>query len=291
MAARPVWRGHLRLALVSCPVAMYPSLQAASSLHFHFINPETGHRVRMITQDAETGDEVRRGELSRGYEFKKDHYLILNEEDFERARIPSSTTLTIDKFVDAASIDPLYYDAGYYLAPDGDGASDVYVVLRDAVAQAGKVALSRVVIARRERAVAIRPMGRGLAIHTLHEERDLADAAGLFQSVPTAAPDPEMVELAAQLIGRQAGRYDPADAEDRYETRLRAVIDAKLQGEGLAPDAEPEPDRTNVVDLMDALKRSLGQDAPAKGEGRAAAKGPAAAKKAAAAKPGSRRRG
>ena len=137
-------------------------------------------------------------------------------------------------------------------------------VLRDAIAATGKIALSRVVIARRERPVAIMPMGKGLVIHTLHDERDLNDHEGLFEALPDGKPDPDMVELATQLIGRQVGRYDPADVEDRYEARLRAVIEAKLQGEGIAPDAEEEPDRGNVIDLMAALRKSLGQGAPAK---------------------------
>jgi DNA end-binding protein Ku len=281
MAQRPIWRGHLRLALVSCPIALYSANHDRGSLHFNLINPKTGNRIRMISQDAETGDPVSRGELVKGYEFKKDTYLIMEDEDFETARIDSSTTVKIEKFVDANSIDPIYYDSSYYMAPDGAGGEDVYVVLRDAIASTGKVALSRVVIARREHPIAILPMGKGLVVHTLHEERDLNDFAGLFDDLPTSKPDPDMVQLATQLIDRQTGRYDPADVEDRYETRLRAVIDAKLKGEGVEPEDEAEPDRTNVVDLMSALRKSLGQ-AP---DDAAKAKPAVAAKPAAAAKP------
>jgi DNA end-binding protein Ku len=258
MAARPIWRGHLRLALVSCPVALHAAHRERANLHFHFINPDTGHRVRMITQDAETDEEVSRRDLARGYEFKKDHYLILNDEDFEAARIESSATLNVTKFVAGDTIDPIYYDTAYFLAPDGDAAQDVYVVLRDAIARAGRLALSRVVIARRERAIAIRPMGRGLVAHTLHEQREIADPAEMFAGVPGTKPDAEMVKLATQLIDRQAAAFDPADMEDRYEARLREVIEAKLRGEGISPEAEAE-DTANVVDLMAALKRSLGE--------------------------------
>jgi len=166
--------------------------------------------------------------------------------------------------VDAGAIDPIYFDASYYVGPDGDAGLDVFVVLRDAIAATGKIALSRVVIARRERPIAIMPMGKGLVIHTLHDERDLNDYTGLFETLPGGKPDPDMVELATQLIKRQAGQYDPADVEDRYEARLRAVIEAKLQGEGIEADAEEEPDRGNVIDLMAALKKSLGQGAAAK---------------------------
>ena len=259
MPQRPIWRGHLRLALVSCPIALYSANHDRGSLHFNLINPKTGNRIKMVTQDAETGDKLSRGDLVKGYEFKKDSYLVISDEDFDSARIESSSTVKIEKFVDANSIDPIYFDASYYLAPDGDAGEDVYVVLRDAIANTGKIALSRVVIARREHPIAIMPMGKGLVAHTLHEERDLNDYAGLFDHLPSAKPDPDMIQLATQLIDRQTGKYDPADIEDRYETRLRAVIDAKLKGEGIEPEDAAEPDRSNVVDLMAALRKSLGQ--------------------------------
>ena len=259
MPQRPIWRGHLRLALVSCPIALYSANHDRGSLHFNLINPKTGNRIQMITQDAETGDKLSRGDLVKGYEFKKGSYLIITDEDFDSARIESSSTVKIEKFVDSNSIDPIYFDASYYLAPDGDAGEDVYVVLRDAIAGTGKIALSRVVIARREHPIAIMPMGKGLVAHTLHEERDLNDYAGLFDHLPSAKPDPDMIQLATQLIDRQTGTYDPADIEDRYETRLRAVIDAKLKGEGIEPEESAEPDRSNVVDLMAALRKSLGQ--------------------------------
>jgi DNA end-binding protein Ku len=277
---RPIWRGHLRLALVSCPIALYSANHERGSLHFHLINPKTGNRIRMVTQDAETDQELSRSDLVKGYEFKKDTYLILDDEDFESARVESSSTIKIDKFVPTGSIDPIYFDASYYVAPDGDAGLDVYAVLRDAIASTGKMALARVVIARRERALGLLPMGKGLVAHTLHEQRDLNDAGDLFDTVPGGKPDPEMLKLATQLIDRQTGKYDPDDAEDRYETRLRAVIDAKLKGEGIDIAEDEEPDRGNVIDLMDALKRSLGQPGGDKKSApeKTAAKKPSAAK-------------
>jgi DNA end-binding protein Ku len=259
MAARPIWRGHLRLALVSCPVALYNARHDRGNLRFHLINPKTGHRVRMITVDAESKEEVSRGELVKGYEFKKDHYLLLTEDDFESVRVDSSSTMTIEKFVPAESIDPIYYDSSYYLVPDGEAGEDVYAVLREAIAQSGRVALSRVVIARRERVIALMPMQKGLVAHTLLEERDINAPGALFDRADDIKYDPEMVKLATQLVDRQTAQYDPADMEDRYEARLRAVIEAKLKGEGIEPEAEQEADRGNVIDLMAALKRSLGQ--------------------------------
>ena len=263
MASRPIWRGHLRLALVSCPIALHSVLRGDSGLHFHLINPETGHRIRMVSQDAETEEEVSRRDLVKGYEFEKDHYVLMDDDDFDQARIESSNTLKIGKFVDVSSIDPIFFDTAYYVAPDGDAGRDVFVVLRDAIRAAGAAALSRVVIARRERPVAIMPSGNGLVCHTLHEPRDLWDAAPLWDDVGDEEPEAAMVTLARQLIDRQQGKFQPEDTEDRYEAKLREVIAAKLKGEGISMDQPDEPDRGNVVDLMAALKASLGEEAKA----------------------------
>ena len=289
MATRPIWRGHLRLALVSCPVALHSVARSSGDLHFHFINPKTGHRVRMVTLDAETDEELSRRDLVRGYEFEKDRYVLLDEEDFDQAKIEASSTLVVDKFVARESILPIYFDSSYYLVPDGDAGQDVFVVLRDAIAKTGQAALSRVVIARRERAVAILPMGKGMVCHTLHEPRDLYDSKPLFDPIPDTPPDREMVALAEQLIGRQEGKFEPADTEDRYETRLRDVIAAKLKGEGITPETPAEPRQDNVIDLMAALKASLGRGERANPPSKPAA-GKAAARKKAPAKRGQSRK-
>jgi DNA end-binding protein Ku len=278
MAQRPIWRGHLRLALVSCPVALFSAVHDRSSIKFNLINPETGNRIRMLTIDAETEQEVQRRNLVKGYEFKKNTYLLLTDEDFDSVKVDSSEVMTVEKFVDASSIDPLYYDTGYYLAPDGSAGRDVYQILREAIGRTRRVALSRVVIGQRERVIALRLFGNGLAAHTLHEQRDLNDASGLFDE--PVAVDEAMVQLAKQLVDRQTAAYDPADIEDRYETRLRAMLDAKLKGEGVTLDEAPEPAATNVVDLMAALRRSLAED-----DKRAAGAEPAPAAKSKAAKP------
>lgn len=286
MADRPIWRGQLRLALVSCPIALYSVRQPSQELHFHFINPKTGNRVRMVTQDSETDEELSRKDLQRGYEFKKDHYVLLDDEDFERARIDSSSVLSIDKFVRADSIDPIYFDSSYYLVPDGSGrdaADDVFVVLREAIAKTGRVALSRLVMSRRERAVALMPMGRGIVLHTLNDTREITAPDKLFEDISDAPADKEMVALAVQLIDRQTAKFQPGDMEDRYEARLREVIDAKLAGEDVQAPSE-EPERDNVVDLMSALRKSLGETKGAAG-GKAAADGKPAKKPAAAKAP------
>ena len=263
MADRPIWRGHLRLALVSCPVALYTAHRESANLHFNFINPKTGNRVRMVTLDAQTDEELQRKNLARGYEFEKDQYVLMDDEDFEKARIDSSSTLTVDKFVTADSIDPVYFDTSYYMAPDGDSAQDVYVVLRDAIRQAKTVALSRLVISRRERAVAIMPMGRGLILHTLYETRDVAEpGAGCSTAVPKPRSRPtDMVKLATQLIDRQAARHSRRPIWTTA-TRQAPPPGDRRQDQG-QPASSRQPrrrrNRGNVIDLMAALKRSLGQ--------------------------------
>jgi DNA end-binding protein Ku len=262
MSSRPIWRGHLRLALVSCPVALHSVVRGSGGLHFHMINPKTGHRIRMATLDSENDEEVSRGDLEKGYEFEKDRYVLLDDADFEQARIESSSVLTITKFVDTDSIEPIFFDTSYYLTPDGDAGQDVFAVLRDAIHQSHTAALSRVVIARREHTVAIIPSGIGMICHTLLQPSELWDAKPLYEDIAGIRSEPSMLALATQLIDRQKGKFQPEDAEDRYEARLRDVIEAKLKGEGITPEEHDVPDRGNVVDLMAALKASLGDDSP-----------------------------
>src|ERR1700712_5694297 len=183
MAQRPIWKGHLRLALVSCPVALFSARHERETIRFNMINPATGSRIKMVSQDAQTGEELSRRDTVKGYEFSKGQYVIITDEDLESVRVESSGLMAVEKFVDAESIDPIYYDTSYYLAPDGKGAEDIYAVLREAIQRTGKVALTRVVISQRERTVALRPMGAGLVAHTLNEDRDINAAQPLFESI------------------------------------------------------------------------------------------------------------
>lgn len=265
MAQRPIWRGHLRLALVSCPVALYSARHEREAIRFNMINPATGNRIKMVSQDAQTGEEVARRDTVKGYEFAKGQYVILTDEDLESVRVESSELMKVEKFVEATSIDPIYYDASYYLAPDGKGSEDVYAVLREAIVRTGKVAVTRVVISQRERTIALRPMDGGLVAHTLNEQRDLNSSEQLFDSVREVKLDPEMIALATQLVERQSEEYDPADLEDRYETRLRTMLGAKIKGEGIRAEAPTALAESNIIDLMAALRKSLGSPEPAIG--------------------------
>ena len=158
--ARPIWRGHLRLALVSCPVALFNARHDRAGIRFNLINPETGNRIRMVTQDGETGKELERRDLVKGYEFRKNQYVLLDDEDFDSVKVESSAVMAVEKFVDAELNRPGLLRAAYYLAPDGDAGRDVYAVLREAIAKTGKTALSRVVISQRERTVSLCAHGR-----------------------------------------------------------------------------------------------------------------------------------
>jgi DNA end-binding protein Ku len=253
---------------------MYNARTERSSIHFNMINPDTGNRIKMVTKDSETGQELVRRALVKGYEFSKGRYVILSNEDLDSVKVESSAVMSVEKFIEAGSIDPIYYDESYYLAPDAKAGEDVYAVLREAIAKTGTIALTRVVMSQRERTVALRNSGPGLIAHTLLEERDLNSAAQYFDEAAKLPVEPEMVELATQLIKRQTGKYDPADLEDRYENRLRAMIDAKVAGMPVEPE-ERLYERSNVIDLVSALKKSLAESKAAEPRGaKTAPKGP-----------------
>lgn len=255
MALRPIWEGHLRLSLVTCPVSLYNAISTTGEVHFHLINPATGNRIRTQAVDPETG-EVDRKTLVRGFEIDKDHYLLLTDDEIKSVRLESTETIDIERFVDGAEIDRIWWNDPYYLAPDGKAGIDAYVVIRAAMRQSGKVALGRVVIGTRERLVAIEPRGEGMLVTTLRSHDEVRDAAPFFESVPAKPPDPRMIEIAEKIIEQQAGPFDPTAFNDRYEEALRALIQAKRDG-GDGGVTAPPPSTDNVIDLMEALRRSL----------------------------------
>ena len=255
MVARPSWHGHLRLSLVSCPVALFGATTAAADIHFHLINPKTGSRVRMITLDAETGSEVSRKDLVRGYEYEKGSYVLLTDEELRSVRLESTQTIDIERFVDAAEIDRIWWNEPYYLVPDGKAGIEAYEVIRDAMAESRRIALGRVVMHTRERLVAIEPRDNGMLLTTLRTHDEVVDPEPIFHDIPSGKRDRRMLEIADKIIEQQHGAFEPAAFIDRYEDALRALITAKQQGEAKAPSTKAAAD--NVVDLMDALRRSL----------------------------------
>ncbi|HSZ11953.1 MAG TPA: Ku protein [Rhizomicrobium sp.] len=258
---RPAWQGHLRLSLVSCPVALINATTRANDVSFHLLNPETNNRIRMIPTDPDTGP-VERADLVKGYEVSKDEYVIVTDEELDEVKLESTRTLEIERFVDASSIDRLFWNDPYFLVPDGDEGIEAYIVIRDAMADADRIALGRVVMHTRERLMAMEPRGKGIIAYTLRMYDEVVDPTHAFRDIPTAKPDKRMIEIAQKIIEQQEGPFEPEDFKDRYEMALRELVKRKEKGEKLV--TAPEPEDTNVIDLMEALQRSL------KGKGRAA---------------------
>jgi len=283
MATRPTWQGYLRLSLVSCPVALYTASQRGGEVHFNMLHKDTHNRIRMIPTDPDLGP-VDRADIVKGYEIEKGHYVVVTEDEIDNVRLETTRTIDIERFVDETEIDRLYWDDPYYLAPDGDMAVEAFTVIREAMESAGKVALGRVVMHQRERLLALEPRDRGILAYTLRTHDEVRDPKEVFGHIPNVKPDAAMIEIAARIIEQQEGPFDPSDFTDRYEDALRKLIREKQKAHGRKVTA-PEPKEAEVIDLMEALKRSLGEAA---GSRRKPAKRPAS--KTAARKPASRRK-
>ncbi|MEI9988747.1 MAG: Ku protein [Rhizomicrobium sp.] len=251
---RPAWQGHLRLSLVSCPVALYGATTRSNDISFHMLNPKTNNRIRMIPTDPDTGP-VERKDLVKGYEIEKNKYVVVTNEELSDVRLETTKTIDIERFVDAAEIDRLYWNDPYYLVPDGKTGTEAYTVIRDALVQAGRIAIGRVVMHTRERMVALEPRDKGIVAYTLRTAEEVIDPRTVFADIPTARSDKKMVEIAERIIEQQEGAFDPSMFEDRYEKALRDLIRRKQKGQKPVK-AEPVED-TNVIDLMEALRKSL----------------------------------
>jgi DNA end-binding protein Ku len=256
-------------------VALYNTHHDRDAIKFNMLNPATGNRIKMVSLDAETNEEISRSETVKGFEFKKNTYLVVTSEDLNSVKVDSSDVMRVEKFIAGDSIDPIHYDSSYYVAPDGDGAKDIYATLRAAIASTGRTAMTRVVIGARERTVALRVVAGGIMAHTLYEQRDLNTSVGLFPDLETVAVDQEMVQLATMLVDRQSGTYDPSDLEDLYETRLRTMLAEKLRAAGVADATVPWIVKLIGHDWKDTLKDSVGpvEAAPAPAAAKTSKKG------------------
>ena len=255
LSSRPAWQGHLRLSLVSCAVGLYKATTVAGDISFNLINPATGNRIRMVTTDPDTGP-VERSSLVKGYAVEKNNYVLFTEEDFESVKLETTKTLEIERFVDADTIDRLYWDTPYVLLPQDEGSAQAYAVIQQAMVQENCIALGRVVMHTRERLMAVEPRGQGLLATTLRTRDEVINTAGALSDIPPAKPDRQMIEIARKIIEQKEGPFDPDEFTDRYEDALRALIEEKKRGHKITRVEEPE-DTTNVVDLMAALKKSL----------------------------------
>jgi DNA end-binding protein Ku len=255
MAYRPTWQGHLRLSLVTCPVALYTATNTGGEVHFNLINPETNNRIKMITTDPDTGP-VERSSLVKGYEVAKGEYILMTDEEIKSVKLESTKTIDIEKFVPAEDIDRIYWDNPYYLAPDGKLAQEAFGVIREAMERSGQIALGRVVMSTRERLLALEPRGNGILAYTLRTDAEVRKADEIFAGITDKAPDASMIAIAEKIIEQREGPFDPSQFVDRYEEALKALIADKQKGHKIAKVEEPED--TNVIDLMAALRASLG---------------------------------
>jgi len=260
MAPRASWKGYLKLSLVSCPVRLYPATSPSERISFNQLHKETHNRINMKPVDPELG-MVERADLVRGYEYEPKQYVIVEDSDLEAVRIESNHTLNIEAFVDPGEIDPIYQDVPYFLAPDGAIAEETFAVLREGMRKANKVAIARLVLSTRERIVTIGARDKGMFVETLRNPNEVRASGEYFEGITAAKPEPEMLELAAQLIKQKITKFDPKNYEDRYEAALMEMIKEKLKGH--KPVVAAAPERGNVINLMDALKASLGQAKPA----------------------------
>jgi DNA end-binding protein Ku len=253
-AMRPTWEGHLRLSLVTCPVALYTATERAADVHFNMINPKTNNRIRLIPTDPDEGP-VERASLVKGYEIEKNHYVIVTPKELDAVKLETTHTIEIERFVDAGDIDRMFWNVPYFLVPTEKTSVDAYTVIRDALRRTGRIALGRVVMHTRERLMALEPRDKGILAYTLRMRDEVADPKAAFADIRAAKPDKRMIEIAEKIIEQQEGAFAPEQFEDRYEKALRDLIRRKEKGEKIVT-AEPV-ENDNVIDLMDALKKSL----------------------------------
>jgi DNA end-binding protein Ku len=276
MAARPTWKGFLKISLVNIPVKVFPATESSGTISFNQLHAECQTRIRQKRWCEHCNREVPNSEIVKGYEFEKGRYVVVAEDDFDKVRPESTRVIDLVQFADDSSIDPIYVDRAYYLAPDGTMAADAFAVMRDGMK--GKVGIGKLALYGREYLVAVKPQERGIVMYTLHHAAEIRsmDAVEELNAV-AARTRPEEIKLAKQVIETFEGPLDLSTYRDEYQAGLRRIIDAKIAGEEIvAPSVEAPP---RVVNLMDALKKSL--DAVSSGKKKAAK---ATTKPAAAAK-------
>ncbi len=282
MAYRPTWQGHLKLSLVTCPVALYTATSAGGDVHFHLINPKTNNRIKMITTDPETGP-IERKDLVKGYEVSKGEYILLGDDEIKSVKLESTKTIDIERFVPGDQIDRIYWDNPYFMAPDGKLAQEAFGVIRTAMEKSGQIALGRIVMATRERILALEPRGKGILAYTIRSDDEVRRPDEIFDTISDERANPAMISIAEKIIEQQQGPFDPSKFVDRYEEALKSLIEDKKKGHKSAHVDEPED--TNVIDLMAALRASLaGKEKPG------ADAAPKAAKRAAPAAKGKTRK-
>jgi DNA end-binding protein Ku len=280
MAPRPNWKGYLKLSLVSCPVALFPATTTSERVSFRTLNRATGNRVRRQFVDEQTGEPVETEEQVKGYEVGKGEFIQVEDDELKSIQIESNHTIDIERFVPRAEIDELYLDTPYYLTPTDRVGEEAFAVIRDAMRAEKMVGLARVVLFRRERLMMLEPRGKGIAATTLRFANEVHAAANYFDEIPDAAIPKEMLELAEHIIEKMTGKFQPEEFQDRYENAVIELIRSKQKGMPIKP--QPTHRQANVINLMDALRRSVEGAKGGAAEERSGAAPRASAKKPAA---------
>jgi DNA end-binding protein Ku len=290
MAGRAIWRGQIRLALVSIPVELFPATKSGAQIQFHQVYEPTGQRIKYEKVVPGIGP-VDRDQIVKGYEVSKGHYVLLDQEEIDSVKLESRKTLDLVEFVDEDGIDSMYFDKPYYVVPADDLAEEAYVVLRDALKAAKKIGVGQLAMRGQEYVVSLKPCGRGLLLETLRYADEVNKSSGFFRDIGDHKPDPDLLDMASMLIERKAGEFDPKEFHNRYVDALHRLIEKKQKAKGERIIEEPEgapPKASNVIDLMAALKKSLGDQK--EGKSKSAAPKKAVAKKAPAKKAPVRKR-
>jgi DNA end-binding protein Ku len=254
MAPRPNWKGFLKLSLVSCSVALYPATSTSQRLRFNVINRETGNRIRNEVVDAETGEPVEPEDRVKGYKLEGDQYLMLDDDDFDNVALESTHTIDIEEFVPMAEVDRIFLDESFYIVPQDDVAQEAFAVIREAMRKEDLAGLARVVLYRREHLLLLRPRGKGLMATALRFKNEVRDENKYFDDIADIKVPADMLKLAVHILETKKGHFKPEKFEDRYEQALIDMIKAKAGGK--APPALAEAKPSNVINLMDALRRS-----------------------------------
>jgi DNA end-binding protein Ku len=247
----------MQLSLVTCPVALYKATSSKGGVSFRLINPKTKSRIVQVTKDPTTGQEIDRKTLVRGFEVSKDKYILIAPDELKALRIESSSVLNLERFVDAASIDRIYWDEPYYLAPSEKTGVEAFAVILESMRQKKKIGIGKLVLNMRERICALEPRDSRILLTTLRTHEDIVSASetGGIDTLPK--PNSSMLEIAEKIVEQQAGDFDPATFKDRYEDAVRDLIARKKKGQKVTTAPPVDSDEGNVIDLMDALKRSL----------------------------------
>lgn len=260
MALRPAWKGYLKLSLVTCAVELSNATTQSGKISFRTINRTTGNRVKRQYIDGASGKPVDEDSQVKGYEIGGDEFLLIEEEEIEAVQIESSHTMELEGFVDKSEIKQIYLDTPYYLSPADKVSEEAFAVIREALAAKKMAGLARIVLYRRERPVLVEPFGKGMLVTTLRYQNTVRKPDEIFDDLKGVKLDEDMVELAADIVDKKKAKFDPAKFEDHYETALIELVRSKKAGKKIQK-AKPETKPSNVVNLFDALRKSLAEDA------------------------------